>query len=98
MGYILWEKLGALFPLPRMKVALRSLFARNVRALRKARRLSQEDLAGATQIDRSYISNIENAHYSISIDQIEKLASAFGVEVYELFHPDTAERIDNGTI
>jgi transcriptional regulator with XRE-family HTH domain len=72
----------------------RSLFARNVRALRAARGMSQEDLAGAAQIDRSYISLIENAHFSISLDQIEKIADAFGIQIYDLFQLDMAPETD----
>jgi transcriptional regulator with XRE-family HTH domain len=70
----------------------RQLIARNVRALRTARNMTQEDLAGAAEVDRSYISEIENAKFSISADLVEKLAEVFGVEIYELFHPDTAKR------
>ena len=68
----------------------RKLFADNMRALRGMRGMSQEDLAGAAQIDRSYVSLIENAHYSISVDQIEKIADALGVDIREMFDPDIA--------
>lgn len=55
--------------------------------------MSQEDLAGAAEIDRSYVSLIENEHFSISVDQIEKIAAILGVEIHEMLHPDTAEKI-----
>lgn len=77
----------------RMAGVGRKLIARNVRALRNAREMSQEDLAGAAQIDRSYISLIENEHYSISVDQIEKIAGVFGVELHELLDPGTAGQL-----
>lgn len=70
----------------------RQLIARNVRALRAARSMTQEDLAGAAEVDRSYVSEIENEHFSVSADMVEKLADVFGVEIYEMFHPDTAAR------
>lgn len=73
----------------------RKLIAKNVRALRATKGMSQEDLAGAAEMDRSYVSLIENEHYSISIDQIEKLADAFGIAVHELLHPATAAQADD---
>jgi len=74
----------------------RKLIAKNVRALRAAKGMSQEDLAGAAEIDRSYVSMVENERYSLSIDLIEKLADAFGIAIHELVHPDTAARLDKG--
>jgi transcriptional regulator with XRE-family HTH domain len=68
----------------------RNLIARNVRALRAALDMTQEDLAGAAEVDRSYVSEIENEHFSISADMVEKFANVFGVEIFEMFHPDTA--------
>jgi transcriptional regulator with XRE-family HTH domain len=66
----------------------RRLIARNLRQLRGLRKMTQEDLAAAAEIDRSYISEIENARFSVSVDQIEKLAQVLGVEIFELLHPD----------
>ncbi|MBX9898034.1 MAG: helix-turn-helix transcriptional regulator [Qipengyuania sp.] len=68
----------------------RTIIAKNVRRLRVLRKMTQEDLAAAAEVDRSYVSEIENARYSVSVDLIEKLADVFGVEIYELLHPDTA--------
>lgn len=73
---------------------VRRLIARNVRALRAAHDMTQEDLAGAAEIDRSYVSMLENEHYSVSVDLIAKMAEVFGVAPYELLHPDTAERAE----
>lgn len=76
-----------------MKGVARRLVARNVRALRTSKAMTQEDVAGAAEIDRSYVSLIENAHFSISVDLIEKLADVFDVEIFELLHPDTAGKL-----
>jgi transcriptional regulator with XRE-family HTH domain len=76
----------------------RRLIARNLRALRAARGMSQEDLAGAAEIDRSYVSMIENEHFSISVDQIEKLAAVLGVEIHEMLRADTAEKVQAGSM
>lgn len=72
----------------------RRIIARNVRALRAAHDMTQEDLAGAAEIDRSYVSMIENEHFSVSVDLIAKMADVFGVAAYEMLHPDTAAYAD----
>lgn len=53
--------------------------------------MSQVDLSGVSEVDRSYISGVEREKRSISADKVEQLAKAFDVEIYEMFHPGTAE-------
>jgi transcriptional regulator with XRE-family HTH domain len=48
--------------------------------------LSQEQLALAAEVDRSYISEIELAKNSASIDVLERIADALGVDPKELFN------------
>lgn len=60
------------------------MFARNLKALRLAKGLSQEELAHLADIDRTYISSIERCVYNASIDVVERLASALGVEASDL--------------
>lgn len=72
-----------------MKVA-RAIIAKNIRLMRGALGMTQEDLAGLAQMDRTYLIEIEHEEKSISADKVEDLARAFGVEIYEMFHPDTA--------
>lgn len=61
-------------------MGLRGVFARNLRKARHAAGLSQEALADAAEIDRTYVSALERSIYSASVDMIEKLADALGVE------------------
>ncbi len=70
----------------------RAIIAKNVRLMRNAIGMTQIDLAGASEIDRSYISGVEREKRSISADKVEQLARTFGVEIYEMFHPDAGER------
>lgn len=56
----------------------------NVTRLRKARKLSQEDLCGMAEIDRSYLSEIENGHKNFSIKTLLKIACALNVAVDEI--------------
>lgn len=60
-------------------------FGCKVRALRKARGLSQEDLAYLSQLDRSYIGGVERGDRNISLVNISKIASALNITISELF-------------
>lgn len=71
----------------------RELVARNVRRLRVARDLSSEALAADAGIDRAYMSEIERGLANPTIDMLEKIAGALGVEVGEFFvHPEPNEQ------
>lgn len=63
---------------------IREVFARNLKALRLAKGLSQEELAHLADIDRTYISSLERCVYNASIDVVERLASVLGVEASDL--------------
>lgn len=63
---------------------IRDVFARNLRQLRHARGLSQEELAHRAELDRTYISALERCVYAASIDVVERIAVVLGVEAAEL--------------
>jgi transcriptional regulator with XRE-family HTH domain len=69
----------------------RTILARNLKGLRTLHELTQEDVAGAAQIDRTYVSMIENSRYAATVDMLDKLASVFGVQVDEMLRADTLE-------
>lgn len=60
-------------------MALRQVFAANLRRAREASGMSQEALADAAGIDRTYVSALERGLYSVSLDTLERLASALNV-------------------
>ncbi len=66
---------------------LRTILADNLRRVRKEKGLSQEDLAGLAEVDRTYVSLIERRLNSISIDKLEQIANALAVEPYTLLKP-----------
>lgn len=57
---------------------------RKIALLRAEQGISQEDLAGASEVNRGYISRIENGHVSFSIPVLLKIADALKIEPYEL--------------
>ncbi|MBD9446711.1 MULTISPECIES: helix-turn-helix transcriptional regulator [unclassified Rhizobium] len=66
---------------------IRETFARNLRRMRQAKGLSQEDLAYKADIDRTYVSSLERAVYSPTIEVVDKLAKALGTDAAELLKP-----------
>jgi transcriptional regulator with XRE-family HTH domain len=65
---------------------LREQVGLNIRNLRNSKCMSQEQLALAADVDRSYISEIELAKNSASIDILEQIALALDVAAKELFN------------
>ena len=61
------------------------MFGTNVRKNRMRLGLSQEKFAEKCGLHRTYISDIECFRRSISLDNIQKIADAIGVETYKLF-------------
>lgn len=62
----------------------RQVFAANLRRRRIERGLSQEALAALAGLHRTYVGSVERAERNISIDNMERLAAALGVEVRDL--------------
>jgi transcriptional regulator with XRE-family HTH domain len=60
-------------------------FGNRVRKERLKRNLSQEDLAARVGVHRTYIGMIERAEKNITLKNIEKIASALKIKIYELF-------------
>lgn len=62
----------------------RSRLARNMRAMRAAKAMSQEELAHLANLHRTYVGSIERRERNVSLDNVEKLAVALGVDVLDL--------------
>jgi len=61
-------------------VDIRDVLALNLRRLRQAKGLSQEELAHQAEIDRTYVSALERSVYAAGIDVVDRLARVLGVE------------------
>ncbi len=63
-----------------------ALLGQNVRFLRKAAGLSQEELAFRADLKRSYLSDLERGTRNPSIRAVERIAVALNVEPAVLFN------------
>jgi len=74
---------------------LRERVAWNLRAARTARKVTQEILAVDAGVDRTTISGLERADYNASLDVLEKIATALGVDAIRLFDdpPENASKL-----
>lgn len=68
-----------------MTTPLRKRFGTTVKALRIQAGMSQEAFADHCGFARSYMSRIERGTANPSLDAVETLANALGVEVTDLF-------------
>ena len=66
--------------------------AGQVRELRKARHLSQRQVAKRMQVPRTYISKIENGKAIPTLGSLERLATALGVEMRQLVRDERSRR------
>ena len=72
-----------------VKTSLRKRFGQRVKELRQATMLSQEAFADRCGFARSYMSRVERGMANPSLDAVEVLADALGVEVAKLFQDDS---------
>lgn len=63
----------------------RKALARRLRVLRSMRGWTQEDLAEACGLHRTYVSLVECGQCNVGLDNLERLAEAFGMDLTELF-------------
>ncbi len=76
-----------------MKDILRQ-FGERVRELRKAQRLSQENLAEKAGLHYTYIGGVERGERNLSLKVIKKIADALKIDIRELFAGNLYEDID----
>jgi transcriptional regulator with XRE-family HTH domain len=72
---------------------IREVFARNLRRYRRAARLSQEELAHRSDLDRTYISSLERSVYAASIDVVDRLAAALEIQTADLLVRTPSARV-----
>ena len=61
------------------------VFSNNLKYYRNKLGISKEEFADKAGLHRTYISAVECGKRSISLDNIQKIAEALGIETYLLF-------------
>lgn len=61
------------------------IFGRRVRYFRKLKSLSQEELAAACDLHRTYVGGIERGERNVSLNNVERIAQALDVPPAYLF-------------
>lgn len=70
------------------------VFCSNMKKYRISLGLSQEQFAEKCGLHRTYISSIERFQRNVSLENIQKISIALGVEVYKLFMEDNMDDND----
>lgn len=68
-------------------VSAREALASNIVALRREKGWSQEVLAFECGLHRTFVAHVERLSRNISLDNVERLSLALGVQPYELLKP-----------
>lgn len=72
-----------MFDLPRMDIKLK--VGQRIKELRKKLKLSQEGLAYEAEVDRTYVTDVENGRRNVSLEILERLIKALNVSIGEFF-------------
>lgn len=72
------------------------VFSSNLRKYRTALGISQEAFAEKAGLHRTYISAVERGKRSISLDNIQKISDALGIETYLLFLDNKKSSTEGG--
>ena len=72
----------------------RKIFARNLKEIRASANLTQEELADFAGLHRTYIGSVERGERNISIDNMERLASALNLDIKDLLSNELPSRFE----
>jgi transcriptional regulator with XRE-family HTH domain len=70
------------------------VLANNVRAFRKSKGLSQEDLAEVCDLHRTYVGSVERGERNVTLSTLEVIADALGISVPKLLTQGSIENDD----
>ncbi|WFR63778.1 helix-turn-helix domain-containing protein [Paenibacillus amylolyticus] len=65
---------------------LRNSVGERIRAIRKAKGLTQQQLAELSGLDDAYVGSVERGERNFSIDTLEKILTGLNVPSYSLFY------------
>jgi transcriptional regulator with XRE-family HTH domain len=67
------------------RMSIKIKVGQRIREIRKELGISQEALANKAEIDRTYITDVENGRRNISIENLERILAALNVEFKGFF-------------
>jgi transcriptional regulator with XRE-family HTH domain len=70
----------------------RTRIAFNVRRHRLALGLSQEELASRADLHRTYVGSIEREERNLTVDNVDRIAQALGLDAVDLLQPIRDQR------
>ncbi|WP_462252001.1 helix-turn-helix domain-containing protein [Ferruginibacter sp.] len=73
-----------MFDLPGMDIKLK--IGQRIKEVRKVLELSQESLAYKAEVDRTYVTDVENGRRNVSIEILERIIKALDVSIAEFFN------------
>ena len=76
-------------------MTLREVVAGNLRRLRNAQGLSQEELADRADVNRNYVGMLEREEHAATVDMLEKLAEVLRVDPIEFLRRAPEKRVPN---
>lgn len=65
----------------------RKRLAQRLRSIRDIQSISQEKLGELAELHRTYVGSVERCERNVSLDNVERLARALGVDISELLAP-----------
>ncbi|WP_158602369.1 helix-turn-helix domain-containing protein [Cohnella endophytica] len=69
-----------------MNDSVSQLIGARVRSIRKSKGLTQEQLAELASTSHSYIGDLERGERNVTLQSLEKVSEALGVNFFELFN------------
>ncbi|HUS02225.1 MAG TPA: helix-turn-helix transcriptional regulator [Chitinophagaceae bacterium] len=65
---------------------IKSKIGQRIKELRKELDLSQEALAYKAEVDRTYVTDVENGRRNVSVEILERIIKALEVSISEFFN------------
>jgi len=65
---------------------IKLLVGQRIKEIRVEKNMSQEEVANTAEMERSFITHIENGRRNISIDTLLRVVDALDISFYEFFN------------
>ncbi len=72
---------------------IKRLVADRIKELRQAKNLSQESVAYTAEIDRTFMTHVENGRRNVSVETLEKILKALNISFAEFFNNEKFGKI-----